>query len=474
MSKPVLTGVQDVDRLILSDVPYEILRPFCLSSTYTVSLCNQTFWRNLFVRDYVDLGTERTVDYRKVYADIRKIEQDDVESLWWSSVEYYIAAYAVKHDYDALFYLEVKERPTLTINDRLIETIIQYGRMGPLNAVLKAKTPLEYSLRHYVQLAATYGHLDMFIQLRGLLSILYPGAESSDQDSFQKAVKANRVNILRYLDRKVESEELMRAIPVALKNDNLDVLRYLVEEKELELTLAHLKGSFGEFSHGRSIDTLVYTVNHLHPTVSEIVDLALISSKQRYSNATNYLLSLPTDQELRQYADAIVVEVIHNDNVSALRYLVEDRNLVHREINLQTAVDQNASSIFMYLLESLPLQQQERVVRLSLLDAIRLDRDNIVSSILSAYYDGVYVNLTPLIVEALISGAIKVLTYLLTISERSSVYKDNPNELYTLAATLPENEHRSYKKTILEVLEEIRRYKYWEDGQSEWSDSGDW
>lgn len=70
-----LTGIHDIDREILYNTLDEKLFLTCLINKYTQEVCNETFWRNKFIRKFeVDLGNH--IVYRDLYRQLAPLSDE--------------------------------------------------------------------------------------------------------------------------------------------------------------------------------------------------------------------------------------------------------------------------------------------------------------------------------------------------------------------------------------------------------------
>lgn len=81
----LFVGEPDVDRSILLNVDRKELKDLCMFNSYAVSICDQTFWRNKFEKDYGALGVSQGLfDYKRAYF---MVDPSNIHSTWVRAVE---------------------------------------------------------------------------------------------------------------------------------------------------------------------------------------------------------------------------------------------------------------------------------------------------------------------------------------------------------------------------------------------------
>jgi hypothetical protein len=68
------TGIHDIDREILFNAPDEELYSTCISSKYMQQVCNESFWKNKFIREFgTDLGKYADKSYIHLYKELKPL-----------------------------------------------------------------------------------------------------------------------------------------------------------------------------------------------------------------------------------------------------------------------------------------------------------------------------------------------------------------------------------------------------------------
>jgi hypothetical protein len=193
------TGIHDIDREILFNTPDDELFAICLASKYTQELCNESFWRNKFIREFgTDLGKYVDKPYNQLYKYLRPL--NDEELLEISSEKGYLPIIVI-----------IIEKNIVDIHKNNDEAF---------------------------QNAAEYGHLDV-------VKYLVKGPETQDPRrpwhpadihtnndySLRYAALNGNLNVVKYLiecgaDIHAYNDEALRC---AAYNSHLDVVKYLIK-----------------------------------------------------------------------------------------------------------------------------------------------------------------------------------------------------------------------------------------------------
>jgi ankyrin repeat protein len=222
------TGIHDIDREILFNTPDEELFSTCISSKYLQEVCNESFWRNKFIREFgTDLGKYADKSYMNMYKELKPL--DDEQLLEISAIRGYLPIIKVLVE-ENIIDIHAGDDDALinaSLNGHL--DVVKYLIEGPKNP----KCPWDEGCKPLVPwhpanihagddaafiVAATNGHLDVVKYL-----IEGPGPLDPWDEDYKSLMPWHPANIHADDDG---------AFCYAAANGHLDVVKYLIEGPE--------------------------------------------------------------------------------------------------------------------------------------------------------------------------------------------------------------------------------------------------
>jgi ankyrin repeat protein len=194
------TGIHDIDREILFNVPDKKLFRTCIKSKYMQQVCNESFWRNKFIREFgTDLGKYADKSYRDLYRILSPLS-----------------------------------------NYELFEASIQYGYLPIIKSLFEENIiDIHNEGDKALISAAYYGHLD------AVKYLIENGANihAEDDAALRNAAYNDHLDIAKYLIEGPEDAKGDKrpwgaadihamndlALRIAAYHGNLDIVKYLIE-----------------------------------------------------------------------------------------------------------------------------------------------------------------------------------------------------------------------------------------------------
>jgi hypothetical protein len=123
MERKIFTGIHDVDREILYNVPDKELYAVCLSSKYAQEVCNETFWHNKFIQEFgLSLGNYADDTYAHLYKKLKPLSNNK------------LLIYAARHGYFPLIKNLIKD---INFSTGRLEKALLYAAINNHEKIIK-------------------------------------------------------------------------------------------------------------------------------------------------------------------------------------------------------------------------------------------------------------------------------------------------------------------------------------------------
>jgi ankyrin repeat protein len=215
------TGIHDIDREILFNIPDEELFSTCISSKYLQEVCNENFWQNKFIRKFgVDLGKDADKPYRDLYREFNLL---NTKELFKNSL---------KKGYLPII-KSLVDKNIINIhddNERALRSAACFGHLVIIKYLVNSGADIHAFDDAALSNSAVCGHLNVVKYL------IKHGANihTKNDETFRHTALYGHLDIVKYLIKNGANIHANGdyALRLAAINGHLNVVKYLIEGPE--------------------------------------------------------------------------------------------------------------------------------------------------------------------------------------------------------------------------------------------------
>lgn len=253
----LFTGVEDVDREILLNVKAKRLGAVCSVNKYSQTLCDATFWRRRFEKDYGVLGeSERMFDYHKAYylVDLdnmrdtidRAVVADMIPLVEWTWRRY--DRITTEQELDMLY-----------DGVEILVKVVENGQLGIVQLMIGfiGKNLNENTYLELVETAIMNNHLSIvryFIEEIGIDYVL-------DVRTLRYLVEAQIFDTFRYLITRSNEEIRISSLILSVRYHAFNYVKYIVETLGVDVNAVDGEVLYSAV-YDDNLDLLIYLIKH--------------------------------------------------------------------------------------------------------------------------------------------------------------------------------------------------------------------